>query len=171
VRVSLNNQTVTTGTVTVTSSTGKVSLTYQNGNRWSGGAAGYDQVYVLDVVSGPDKAEGVRVDGPDIQVFSQPVQNTTVDSSLPLMITWDRDMRADAAELRTANLNAIEIPDTGSYVLSAGSLRADRSQPRQNALQLTRTNRVVPAGAVAGSSWTVALENEIDVVAQPLLPL
>src|SRR6266513_2625620 len=58
VRVSLNNQAVTTGTVTITSKLTKVTLTYMtNGGQfghWSGTQAGYDEVYQLDVTSGSD---------------------------------------------------------------------------------------------------------------------
>jgi hypothetical protein len=167
VRISLNNQTVTTGTVTITSASGKTPLTYRNDNRWSGSAPSYDEVYTLDVVSGPDKAEGVRVDGPDIHVFSKPTQGAAVDAAQPLMVAWDRADEADAATLRAENIDTITIADSGSYVLAVGALKTDQSQARQNTLRLTRTNRVVPAGTAPGSMWSVSIENEVDVVAQP----
>ena len=168
VRVSLNNQTVTTGTVTVTSASGKFPLTYRNDNRWAGTASVYDEVYILDVVSGPDKIAGVRVDGPDIHVFSAPTEGATVDSTMPLMLKWDRGDAASSATLRAENIDSLTIPDSGSYSLAAGSLRAERAVARPNTLRLTRTNSVVPKGATAGSTWTVTIENDIDVVAQPL---
>lgn len=172
VRVSLNNQTVTTGTVTVTSATGKTPLTFRSDGRWSGSAPGYDQVYVLDVVSGPAKVDGVRVDGPDIHVFSQPTEGATVDATLPLPLAWSRDDQASSATLHAENIDAIVIPDTGSYSLAAGSLKTDKSQARPNTVRLTRTNSVVPKGGAAGSSWVVTIDNSIDVVAQPqALPL
>lgn len=168
VRVLLNNQTVTTGTVTVTSASGKVPLTYRSDNRWSGNAASYDEVYILDVESGPDKVTGVRVDGPDIHVFSAPTAGATVDATMPLMIKWDREDEADSAAMRAENIDSVSIEDTGSYALAAGALKADKDQARQNTVRLTRTNRVVPSGTVAGSTWSVSIENEIDVVAQAL---
>lgn len=167
VRVSLNDQTVTTGTVTITSATGKTALTFLD-NRWRGSAPGYDQVYLLDVVSGPDKVEGVRVDGPDIHVFSKPTAGATVDTTMPLSLAWSRENQADSATLRTENIDSIAIPDTGSYSLAPGALKTDSSQARPNTLRLTRTNRVVPEGGAAGSTWTVTIDNTIDVVAQPL---
>lgn len=172
VRVSLNNQTVTTGTVTITSATGKTPLTLHSDGRWSGSAPGYDQVYILDVVSGPDKVEGVRVDGPDIHVFSQPTEGATVDATMPLPLAWSREDQASAATLHAENIDSITIPDTGSYSLAAGSLRTDKSQARPNTVRLTRTNSVVPKGGAAGSTWVVTIDNSIDVVAQPqALPL
>jgi hypothetical protein len=168
VRVALNNQTVTTGTVTVTSSTGKVPLTYRNDNRWAGSVPGYDEVYILDVESGPDKVTGVRVDGPDIHVFSTPTAGATVDSTMPLMLKWDREDQADSAAVRAENIDSVSIPDSGSYALAGGALKADKDQARQNTVRLTRTNRVVPSGTVAGSTWSVTIENEIDVVAAAL---
>jgi hypothetical protein len=169
-RVSLNNQTVTVGTVTVTSATGKVPLTHRN-TTWTGTAPSYEQVYVLDVVSGADKVEGVRVDGPDIHVLTRPTEGATVDSTMPLAIEWTHADRADSAELRTEAIEGIAVPDTGAYSLAAGSLQADKSQARQQVLRLSRTNRVVPSGSVAGSSWSATIENRIDVVARPQPPL
>lgn len=170
VRVSLNNQTVTTGTVTVTSASGKIPLTYRNDNRWSANTSTYDEVYILDVESGPDKVTGVRVDGPDIHVFSAPTVGATVDATMPLTVKWDREDQADSAAIRTENLDSISIPDSGSYALAAGALKTDKTQARPNTVRLTRTNRVVPSGTVAGSTWSVSIENELDVVtaAQPL---
>ena len=170
VRVSLNNQTVTTGTVTITSATARVPLTYRSDNRWSGTADGYDEVYVLDVVSGPDKAQGIRVDGPDIHVFSQPAEGASVDSTQPLSSAWQRGAAAESATLRTENASALPVMDIGSCTLFAGGLKADRSEARAQQLRLSRTNRVTPAGTAAGSSWVVTLENDLDVVAQPLAP-
>lgn len=166
VRVSLNNQTVTTGTVTVTSASGKIPLTYHNDTRWSGTAPSYDEVYILDVVSGADKVGSVRVDGPDIHVFTAPTEGATIDTTMPLIVKWTRGDQAESAELRADSLAAIAIPDTGSYSLASGSLKADKSQARQQTLQLSRTNRVVPSGAAAGSSWEVTIENRLDVIAQ-----
>ncbi|HEX7836291.1 MAG TPA: hypothetical protein VF469_02445 [Kofleriaceae bacterium] len=173
VRVSLNNQTVTTGTVTITSATGKTPLAFRSDGRWSGSTPGsYDQVYVLDVVSGPDKVDGVRVDGPDIHVFSKPTEGATVDATMPLSLAWSREDQASMATLNTETIDAIAIPDTGSYSLAPGSLQTDKSQARPNKLKLTRTNSVVPKGAAAGSAWVVTIDNSIDVVAQPqALPL
>lgn len=167
VRITLNGQTVTTGTVAVTTAAGKTALTFHPDMHWSATIAGYDEVYVLDVVSGTDKVEGVRVDGPDIHVFSAPTEGQTVDATMPLMLKWDRSDTADSATLRAENLDSVAIADSGSYSLAPGALKTDQTQARPNTLRLTRTNRVVPTGAVTGSSWSVAIDNSIDVVAQP----
>lgn len=167
VRVTLGDQPVTSGALTVTSATGKTTLTLRGDGRWAGTAPGYDQVYVLDVENGSDRVEGVRVDGPDIHVFTEPGAGDTVDATIPLAIAWSRDARSDTATMHAENIDAIAISDTGSYSLAPGSLRTDKSLARPNTLRLTRTNHVVPSGALAGSSWTVSVDNAIDVVARP----
>jgi len=168
VKVSFNNNTVTTGIVTVTSSTGKVALTYDKDHDWSGTAAGYDEVYVLDVVHGDDRVEGVRVDGPDIHVFTQPTNNASVDAAAPLLIMWQRAQPADAATLRIESGRTTTIDDAGSYTLPAGTLKTERSQTRRHKLRLTRTNQVSPEGSAPDSAWSVTIENTIEVVTPPV---
>jgi len=170
VRVMLNQQPLTTGTVTVTSASGNFPLTYHaDPGRWEGPAAGYDQVYVLDVVSesGTDSLEGVRVDGPDIHVFTAPTAGATVDSTMPLRLTWDSDQTADSASVDTEQLERVAIPDTGEYMLAPGALKAERDKALENSIELSRTNRVTPAGALGGSDFSVRIENRITVIAQP----
>ncbi len=167
VRIQLNGQTLTTGTVTVTSSLGKVPLMLDNENRWRATQSGYAEVYVLDVVSGPDKVEGVRVDGPDIHWFKSPTEGATVDASMQLPLDWDRGVHADTATLRTENIEDLQIDDTGNYMLAANALKSEKDKPHTNNVQLTRSNSVIPAGAVAGSTWRVTIDNELQVVAQP----
>jgi len=167
VHVLLDSQPVTTGTVTVTSAAGKVPLTYSD-SRWSVTAAGYAEVYVLDVMTGADSVAGVRVDGPDIHTFSQPEDGAAIDVSSPLTIGWLRDQPAEVAAFRVDSSNWIEIPDSGKYQLAAGQLRSDRSQAREHTLRLARSNRVEPTGAATGSTWSVTIENEVHVVAPPL---
>jgi hypothetical protein len=75
---------------------------------------------------------------------------------------------ASAASLHADNVDSITIPDSGSYSLAAGSLKAEKAVAKENLLRLTRTNTVAPAGAVAGSTWSVSISNEINVVAAPL---
>jgi hypothetical protein len=113
----------------------------------------------------------VRVDGPDIHVFSAPTEGANVDTTMPLVVKWQREDQANSAELRADTVDSIAIPDTGTYSLAGGSLKADKSLARQQTLRLLRTNRVVPSGAAAGSSWEVTIENRLDVIAQPSPPL
>lgn len=168
VRVTLNLQPVTTGTVTVTSSSGKVPLIFRpDPARWEGTAAGYDEVYVLDIESGADSVQGVRVDGPDIHVFTAPMVGATLDSTQPLRVTWDSDQAADSASISVGEIDNLAIPDSGDYTLAGGSLRAEVDRARENTIELSRMNRVTPAGAVGGSDFSVTIENRIDVVAQP----
>lgn len=170
VRISLNGQAVTTGIVTVTSNSGTAELAYQpDGDqigRWTGILPNYDEVYVLDVESGPDLVEGVRVDGPNIHVFEEPIAGATVDSTLPLDLAWSTD-GSDTAVLDAEEVDDIVIPDTGAYVMAVGMLKAENDQARENTIRLERTNRVVPSGGAPGSEWSVRIRNEVTVVAQP----
>ena len=166
VRISLAGQQVTTGTVTVTSSTGTYPLTFVE-EEWRGRAPGYDEVYVLDVESGDNDVVGVRVDGPDFHFFTKPMPGATVDSTMPLEVTWDASQNADSAAIRAAEIEWVSIEDSNKYMLAGGSLKAERDQAKTNELRLARVNRVVPAGAVPGSEFSVSVENRIEVVAQP----
>jgi hypothetical protein len=161
---------VVSGTVTVTSATGKVSLTYDQ-DRWVGGAASYDEVYVLDIASGADRIDSVRLDGPDVHVFTQPPAGATVPSTLPLTIEWARGTEADAAAVRTDSTEWIEITDAGTYALPPRALRGERNRAVDHTLRLARTNRLVPAGAAAGSTWSVTIENRLNLHTEPLPPL
>jgi hypothetical protein len=166
VRVSLNDQPVTTGEVTVTSRRGSTALVFRSDDgKWDGTMSGYDEVYVLDVASGEHLVEGVRVDGPDIHAFTAPLPGATLDSTTTTRIAWRRQQTATAT-IDTDELDRLTIPDTGEYVLAAGALKADREKPRENTLELVRANRVTPAGGVAGSDVTVSVENRIQVLAQ-----
>ncbi len=168
VRLQLNGQNVTTGTVTMTSASGSVVLAYtaDNNGRWRGAAAGYDEVYILDVDSGADNVHGVRVDGPDIHTFKAPLAGATVDATMPLMVKWACDQQADSAAIDAENIDRLSIPDTGSYSMLAGALKSDRDKIKENQIRLTRTNRVTPAGAAGGSELSVSVQNELTVIAQ-----
>jgi hypothetical protein len=169
-RVSRNNRPVANGTVTIASATGKVPLTYDLG-RWIGSAASYDEVYVLDIASGADRVDSVRIDGPDVHTFSQPLPGSTVPSNMPVTIEWRRAVEADGAAVRTETTDWIEIPDAGSYALPAGALKGEGNRIVPHTVRLARTNRLVPAGAAAGSSWSVTIENQLNVNTEAIPPL
>jgi hypothetical protein len=166
IRLSRDDRPVVSGTVTITSATGKVSLTYEDG-RWTGSAPSYDEVYVLDVASDADRIASVRVDGPDVHVFTQPPPGATVPSTLPLTVQWSRAAEADAAAVRTDSIDWIAIPDTGSSELPPRALRG----AVDHTVRLARTNQLVPAGAGAGSTWSVTIENRLNLSTEPLPPL
>ncbi len=167
-RILLNGVGVTTGTVTITGNSGTFPLRYVGDNgKWEGNGLGYDEVYILDVISGADEVTGVRVDGPDFHSFIKPTAGATVDSTLPLEVTWDSNEKADTTAIRADKIEWVSIVDTHLYMLAPGALDAERDQAKTNDLRLVRTNRVIPAGAVAGSEFSVSIENRIEVVAQP----
>jgi hypothetical protein len=171
VRIQLSNAPVVTGTVTMTSSRGMTPLAFTSvGNdagHWTGDAAGYDEVYQLDVTSGTDKVSGVIVDGPDIHVITSPTAGATIDSTMAFTATWDRAAAADVATFEMGDGDGIVVPDTGSYSVAPRTLKASQDKAQTNTMRLTRANRVTPAGALTGSELTVGVENELDVVAAP----
>jgi hypothetical protein len=158
-----------TGTVTVTSATGKVPLTFSDDGHLGygqGSAAGYDEVYVLDVVTGANRLEGVRVDGPDIHVFSQPTEGAVVDPSTPLIFVWDRSERADSAMMKVDSSIIAYLADSGEHSLSPDVFALSEPHAVQHTVQLSRTNSVTLR---AGTAWSATIVNEIDVVT-PMAP-
>jgi hypothetical protein len=167
IRISLNGTDVTQGTVEVESVEGVFALAYDTSqNRWRGVQNGYFEVYQLDITSGADNIEGVRIDGPDIHSFTAPMQGATVDSTLPLDVTWTRDEKADAARFSTREFD-VDIADTESYTLAATTLRSEQDKAEEEEIELVRSNLITPAGAAAGSSFRVSVRNHIDLVVQP----
>lgn len=161
---------VTTGTVTVTSNGGTVALVYGGDNRWHGAQAGYHEVYVLDVDSGDDHVNGVRIDGPSVHAFTSPSPGALVDPHVALELTWDRDDAAQTAYLDTEQIDTIEIADTGRYTIPIGALKTKDTETEQEQIRLDRASVVIPAGAVGDSSVRVRVRNEIDLLVMPLQP-
>jgi len=165
-RLTKNQVQVDTGTVTVTSNGGAVDLTYDtaDGGHWVGHQAGYYEVYQLDVTSGGDTISGVIVDGPDIHSFTAPTLGATVDTSQAVDVAWSRGDHADEAVIWTDQLDHTTIDDAGTYSLPANGLKSSKDKVENDTIRLRRTNRVSPAGAVAGSEVAVTVSNDLDVV-------
>ena len=72
---------------------------------------------------------GLRVDGPSIHTFKEPLAGATVDATLPLMVKWSAD-GADSAAIDAENLDRLSIPDTGSYSVAAGALKSEKDKAR-----------------------------------------
>jgi hypothetical protein len=109
----------------------------------------------------------VIVDGPDIHTFTAPLAGATLDSTMPNDMKWSRSIKADVATFRVGDLDRLTIDDSGDFTIPAGSLKAEKDQARPNQLLLTRENHVAPKGAVGGSTFSVSVDNELDVVAAP----
>ncbi|MCB9563512.1 MAG: hypothetical protein H6708_24190 [Kofleriaceae bacterium] len=172
IRIDKAGTPITSGTVTVTGNAGPIALTWSdpNGGRWRGSAPSYDQVYQLDVVAGADTVEGVVLAGPDVHVFTAPTPGATVDATLPLDVAWASQDVATSTSIKTREIDPIGIDDTGSYQLAVGTLRSKPTEVEQEELRLTRSTRIEPAGAVAGSQLTVSIDNRIDLVVAPTGP-
>jgi hypothetical protein len=170
IRIARAGAAVTTGMVTVESIAGAVELVFDpsdDGGRWRGVQSGYHEVYRLDVASGEDAVDGVRVDGPDVHWFDTPLAGSTVDASLPLAIEWDRGDEAESASIETERIDRVGIADTGAYTLAAGGLRSKDAETETERIELRRSARVVPAGGTGGSEVSVQIDNRIDVVVAP----
>lgn len=168
IRVSLNDVPVTTGTVTVSSRFGETPLTWSaDPGRWEGRMANYDEVYRLDVTSGADSVTGVIVDGPDIHVFSAPTAGATLDSTVQNPLAWNREETADITSFDAGEIDRITITDTGEYMMGVGVLKAEKDKAREDRLELSRTNHIVPRGAIAGSDFAVTISNRIDIIVAP----
>lgn len=156
---------VTTGTVTIESAAGAVSLEYRNDdNRWVGAQTGYQEVYRLSATAGDDFLDGVRVDGPALHWFTAPAPGATVDTRAPVMVTWSRGEAAETARLDTDQLDELVIGDTGSYAIPTGGFKSKRDEVEQERIRLDRSRRLTPAGALVGSEMRVLVRNEISVV-------
>jgi hypothetical protein len=168
--IKLGTSEITTGTVTVTSSSGKTALAFDmtTTNHWLGTAAGYDEVYQLDVDDGTDTVSGVRVDGPGIHTITTPSASASIDSTMMTSVTWARDEAAQTAVLHIDDNNGgngdLPVSDTGNFSIPANTFKAQKDQTRPATVSLTRTNQIAPAGAAAGSTFTVGVENEVDVI-------
>jgi hypothetical protein len=160
------NHAVTTGTVTVTSVTGKVALTYRDG-AWRATAPTYDEIYTLDVTSGLHRLEDVRLVGPDIHVITAPMQNAMIDARQELTLIWERKRAADHTALVVNPEYPAKVPDTGTCQVTPYVLSADQKRVQQNTIRLIRTNTIEPAGAIEGSQLDVQIDNEVDVEAAP----
>jgi hypothetical protein len=166
INLQLNGQPVTTGDVTVRSLSGTAVLTYDSNGQWRGTAANYDEVYELNVVSGTDKISAVYVDGPDIHTFTVPTLGASLDPSAINDTKWVRDAAAQIATFRAGDGgDGLVVSDTGDYMIPALTLKYNKDQTTMNTLRLTRTNQIAPKGAVGGSTFSVSVAQEIDVVA------
>lgn len=156
---------VTTGLVSLESSQGVVMLTYSGeGNRWVGSQNGYSEVYRLAAKADADYVDGVRVDGPSVHTFTAPLPGATVDTQLPVTVTWTKSGTAETARIDTDKLDELVIPDSGSYAIPAGGFKSKSGEVEQERIRLDRSQRVTPLGAVAGSELRVTVRNEISVV-------
>jgi len=159
---------VVEGSVTITSARGALELTLdtREGGVWMGSQPSYREVYLLDIVSGADRVDGVRIDGPDRHRFTAPVEGSTVDAQAPLTLAWSRLDTATTATLSTSLLTQ-EVPDTGSFALAAEALANAPDRVVAETVRLERASVVIPAGALIGSSFTATVLNTLKLSVAP----
>jgi hypothetical protein len=155
-------------TVTVTSATGTFPLAFVKtnvlGEYWMGSAPSYDEVYVLDVVTNQGTLEGLRVDGPDLHVFSEPEEGATVDAEALLRVVWKRDNKADYAAIDIDSEIYQFLVDTGETSISPRLLAIANPGALQHTLRVERTNRVELDD---GAAWSATVVNGIDLITPP----
>ena len=125
---------------------------------------GYHEVYQLDVTSGDDTVEGVRLDGPALHHFTAPLAGATVDATMPLLVQWSRGEAADTATFDTEKMDSLAIADSGSFEVPVGGLKTNQGEVEQERLRLDRDSRISPAGALPGSQLRVEVRNELDIL-------
>jgi hypothetical protein len=167
IRIDRGGTPVTTGTVTVESSVGSVDLTYTDANRWAGAQPGYAEVYRINVKSGADFVSDLRVDGPSLHWFTAPTPGATVDTKMPVNVTWARGESAETAVLNTNMIEQVAVTDTGSFAIPIGGFKSKRDGVEQDRIRLDRSQRVTPMGALVGSAMRVTVRNEISVLVAP----
>jgi hypothetical protein len=166
VRVSKGGVALSGAMVDIEGDAGKVTLTenqqtQQNQARYDGQQAGYSRTYTLGVHLGADFVENVTVSGPDLHSFSAPLLGAQAMSSQPLQVKWAAS-GATSATLSTDQLDHVAIPDTGSYTVPAGGIvQVDPGKTKDAQLQITRSESIIPKGALGDSNFSVAITNDI----------
>jgi hypothetical protein len=113
--------------------------------------------FVLSVVRGTDKVEGVVVGGPGVGTVNAPTRNAVVAANQPLALSWTTPSQAKSVTISTRDFEA-QGPDTGTYTIPAAS-NPSRTNQR---LILARFNEVDIAGGLSGSRLRVTFTATVD---------
>ena len=143
-----------------------VVLAYQNGGRYTGQLTGYHRRLALEVQSGSD-ALSARLEGPGPHVLTRPQagERYTLGSlGGGLDVRWrvDDGLRADTVrvELDGAGYETELDLDEGKWTVPVNRLQTGSEEVR-----VARSNSVVLAGGVSGSSFEITYEvrNAFDI--------
>ena len=77
-----------------------------------------------------------------------------------------RGEAADQTTLDTDKIDELAIPDTGTFSLPAGSLKAKADGVEQERIRIERRATVIPTGAIVGSQMRVSVRNEVEILVQ-----
>jgi hypothetical protein len=162
VRVTKGGVPVADATVVVRSSCGEVTLTFDAGtNRYAATQGSYCTTYTLDVTAGADRVSGVSVVGPAIHRITAPMDRQTLDPRQSHLVTWTPS-GASSARMETRDYSTTGA-DTGSAGIPMARLRSEPGTAANERVRVTRSSRVVPAGATGDSSFTVSVRNAVEV--------
>jgi hypothetical protein len=165
VRLTKNGNAVHGATVTIDSGNGQVALVENNQNgHYDGAQSGYAGTYHLSAVLGDDKVEGVILSGPGAHHFATPSVGDQHVYGQPLDIAWS-PTGAQSAVLETNEIDHTAITDNGSYTIPASGLKKpDPGKTEDERIRITRSNSVALSGAVAGSTLSVSVRNEVTLL-------
>jgi len=145
--------------VTIDSSGGPITLTYNGGNgRYEGSQSGYFGTYTLDVLSGDDYLRDVRVAGPDAHTITAPTGNDPIDAAAGVEVRWHRNVTADAVRIETSQQN-FDVEDTGTFTLPFAAISCDTGAVKEETVDIRRERRIIPNGATGTSLFTVRVQN------------
>jgi hypothetical protein len=130
--------------------------------RYTTSLVGYPTSVELDVESGDDNVKDAVVLCPDIHVFTNPTSGQVVPANQDLEVLWEREERADAAELESRKEGKLEIDDTGSFILDATHFPGKPDKQEDDHITLWRTQRVGLEGGVGGSELSVMVRNRVE---------
>jgi hypothetical protein len=145
----------------------ELTLSSQTDGEYRGGQVAYHRGYSLDVDAGDDFIHGVRLVGPDIHAFASPGMGETVQGGEDLLVTWDRKVEAEVASIDADEMDRIDIADTGEFLIPADGLEHDQGEVNENRIRLWRSSHLVPDGGVPGSSFSIDIRNEIEILVAP----
>ncbi len=130
--------------------------------RYTKSLVGYPVSVELDVEAGDDNVKDAMVLCPDIHVFTNPTSGQVIPAGQDLQVKWEREERADAAELESKKEGKLEIEDSGSYTLDATYFPGKPDKQEDDHITLWRTRRVGLEGGVGGSELSVTVRNRVE---------
>jgi hypothetical protein len=128
------------------------------GGRWSGDPTGYITQFELEITYGDDHVERFALAGPDLHVITAPDPGVPVDPTAPVTVTWSGEVEAEGAWIQSSMMDRAPVPDTGSFDIPVGGLRAE-----MDTIRVGRWTDLAIDGAADGSELYLEVENTLPV--------
>ncbi|HET9253226.1 MAG TPA: carboxypeptidase-like regulatory domain-containing protein [Candidatus Eisenbacteria bacterium] len=157
---------VSGATVTMSDDGGSVPLTEVPGTpgTYRASRSGLPSgMLTLDVTAGTAQLLGATVPVPDLHVITSHGPNDVIQASHPIHLTWSRAAAATEATIETKNYQGAPEVDDGTKTIPTPGNPARNDQ----AIRVTRANRVPLAGAAPGSTLQASVRTSVEpIVAQ-----